>query len=45
MPQPDLVAVEAGLPFALLVAFFNRPPLMPMKRKSSLAWHPVPGQY
>src|SRR5690242_4941228 len=27
MPQPDLVAVEAGLPFALLVAFFYRPSL------------------
>jgi hypothetical protein len=24
---------------------FNRPPLIPIKRKSSLAWRPVPGRY
>jgi hypothetical protein len=29
--------VKAGLPLGLLVALFNRPPLMPMKRKLSLA--------
>jgi len=37
--------VEAGLSFALLVAFLNRPLLMPVKRKSSLAWRPRSGRY
>jgi hypothetical protein len=31
-PEPDLVLVKAGLPLCLLVALFNRPPLMPLKR-------------
>jgi hypothetical protein len=30
-PEPDLVLVQARLAFALLVAFFNQPPLMPVK--------------
>ena len=37
VPQAELVLVKAGLPFPLLEAFLNRPPLMPVKRKSSLA--------
>ena len=27
VPQPDLVLIESGLPFCLLVAFFHRPSL------------------
>lgn len=41
---PHLVLVQARLPLALLVAFFNRPPLMPLKRKPSLAGCLVPGR-
>ena len=37
VPEAELVLVKAGLPLGLLVALFNRPPLMPMKRKLSLA--------
>jgi hypothetical protein len=31
MPEPDLMAVQAGLAFCLLMTFFNRPLLMPVK--------------
>jgi hypothetical protein len=38
----DLIVIEAGLGLGGLEALLNRPPLIPMKRKWSLAWHPVP---
>jgi hypothetical protein len=44
-PAADLVLVQAGQAFAGLEVLLNRPPLMPMKQKSSLAWRPVPGRY
>jgi hypothetical protein len=44
-PEPDLVLVQADLPFCLLVALFSRPLLIPVKRKSSLAFRVHPGRY
>jgi hypothetical protein len=36
-PGADLVVVEPGFALGLLEALFNRPLLMPVKRKPSLA--------
>ena len=41
----DLVVVEAGLVPGRLEALLNRPPLMPVKRKLSLARRPDLGRY
>jgi hypothetical protein len=43
--EPGLALVQAEAAFSELEAFLNRPPLIPMKRKSSLAWRPVAGRY
>ena len=43
--EPDLELVQPELVLAELEFFFNRPPLMPLKRKSSLASPPDPGRY
>jgi hypothetical protein len=36
-PAADLVLIQAGQALGGLEVLFNRPPLMPMKRKLSLA--------
>jgi hypothetical protein len=43
--EPDLVLVEADFTFPCFEAFFSRPPLMPVKKKSSLAFRVRPGRY
>ena len=45
VPQADLVLVQPGLSLALLEALFSRPPLIPIKKKSSLAFRVHPGRY
>jgi hypothetical protein len=41
--EPGLALVQAEVALAELEALLNRPPLMPVKRKSSLAWRPGRG--
>jgi hypothetical protein len=43
--EPGLALVEAEAGFPDLEALLNRPPLIPVKRKSSLVWGPVSGRY
>jgi len=45
VPGPDLVLVKAGLALSLLEALFSRPLLIPVKKKSSLAFRVHPGRY
>jgi hypothetical protein len=45
VPQPDLVLVQAGLALAVGEIFFSRPSLIPVKKKSSLAFRVHPGRY
>jgi hypothetical protein len=43
--QARLALVQAEVVLAELESLFNRPPLMPVKRKLSLARRPDPGRY
>ena len=45
MVEPDLGLVQPELVLPELESFFNRPPLMPVKRKLSLARPPDRGRY
>jgi hypothetical protein len=44
-PADDLPGVQADGLLGKLVIFFNQPPLMPVKEKSSLAYPGHPGRY
>jgi hypothetical protein len=44
-PAADLVLIEPGLVFGLLEVLFSRPSLIPVKKKSSLAFRVHPGRY
>ena len=43
--EPDLALVQAEAALAELEIFFSRPPLIPVKKKSSLAFRVHPGRY
>jgi len=45
VPGAGLGLVPAEGVFPRFESLFNRPPLMPVKRKSSLAWRPLSGRY
>jgi hypothetical protein len=44
-PADHLPGVQGGHLLAELVILFSQPPLMPVKKKSSLAFRRMPGRY
>jgi hypothetical protein len=45
LPADDLPGVQVGGLLGQLVVFLSQPPLMPVKKKSSLAFRRMPGRY